>query len=578
MEMEVEEQVNSLWWAAHKRELVNRLYTFQELDIGTDFELKAQPDESSNTDNHSVKVHRLILSIFCSSLTHYKAESYSVNVSKDDLYVLVEFLYTGRLNIHHKQLKNVLKAAQTLGFKVLEDIIAKFVGISDEKPNQNDEQNTSEENFEVKKEPIDEEEEIDNEMSENLAINLDQSIEMVEVKPDINYETNDDRKQDSEVETADDSEPKRVVLVDLGQILSLKNDAEQHSGHSDTSRQDEAKDLDCSETHLKICQPNCECRDCLEHVWNLDDASRTDLGSLGTNPDSKVELNNSEETPKGRTKLRSLTRHQNKVLCDICGIEFTRQTINRHRIVHQSGFECHLCGFTLHKREKLLRHLTQIHVLSSQEAVDVINLKFSSDQKKPNGCKKRTKRSKGCQPKKLLVPMVTYKCEKCNITCRSKSQFVTHKWSHDKVECEICGLEFSINFLEMHRELHKPSNKRQEYLCHLCGFAFKAKVKLEGHLINVHVLTKDEATKIVKNLSFQQTSNLARCTFCTFQGDGRATMQNHVKSCHQQTFYYCRLCPFYTKTVNKLKRHSLTCGQPKSKSNKIKLDKWKTYP
>ena len=134
-----------------------------------------------------------------------------------------------------------------------------------------------------------------------------------------------------------------------------------------------------------------------------------------------------------------------------------------------------------------------------------------------------------------------YVCAECGFAFRSKQEMKGHVLrKHSKVKksipCELCGKIFRhMSNLKSHLNIHKAQSERQ-HRCTECNVTFKSEVSLKNHMI------------------LHDPSRPFKCSKCPLRYKNRDALCSHESS-HDHTQYSCELCDVsYTRKDN-LKRH-----------------------
>ena len=134
-----------------------------------------------------------------------------------------------------------------------------------------------------------------------------------------------------------------------------------------------------------------------------------------------------------------------------------------------------------------------------------------------------------------------YVCAECGFAFRSKQEIKGHvlrKHSNVKksIPCELCGKIFRhMSNLKSHLNIHKAQSERQ-HRCNECNLTFKSELTLKTHMI------------------LHDPSRPFKCSKCPLRYKNKDAWVSHESS-HDNPQYSCELCDVsYTRKDN-LKRH-----------------------
>ncbi|OWF36124.1 Zinc finger protein 208 [Mizuhopecten yessoensis] len=218
--------------------------------------------------------------------------------------------------------------------------------------------------------------------------------------------------------------------------------------------------------------------------------------------------------------------------CDVCGKEFIKQKLKRHKAEHEKKFQCEVCGKYYSGVEGIKLHM-QFH---SRNALAI--KKFA--------------------------------CEVCGKKYLSQEGLKNHKRVHDKsIKCSVCSRCFSFRSdLWKHMKIHNRSESAGK--CELCEKTFKTELVLKKHINSIHSVHPCETcgTKFMgkRVLDFHKLAheheNQSRKFFCDICGDiykSEDSFRTHLEIHKDESKpYVCGICGKSSNTVKGLANHLLT--------------------
>ncbi|XP_062705307.1 zinc finger protein 626-like [Aedes albopictus] len=142
-----------------------------------------------------------------------------------------------------------------------------------------------------------------------------------------------------------------------------------------------------------------------------------------------------------RTHTLAFHSDATRYVCDVCGKEFkTQRQVASHRLAHtqptlEDGARCEICNVWISRKERLRRHITEIHE-SKETECDI--------------CHKTYPNLKAMRKHKSLVHVaLNFECEVCGKRFKKALNLTEHRASAHTGEklysCEFCGMEMNSN-------------------------------------------------------------------------------------------------------------------------------------
>ncbi|GAB6033101.1 hypothetical protein CHUAL_012714 [Chamberlinius hualienensis] len=404
-------------WDAHARKLTSGLWDYFQSNFGTDFEI--------SSSNGTISVHQLILSIFCPISKIATKRRVKLNIDKADLNVLVEFLYCGKVDIPYERMPSVMVAARQLGFTALANMIEKFIVVAAHiKPKPVQKPNTS--NFESTPTKSGSKTKTCSKYTqtmckfkstENESDDVCNTIEQTTVKnvegdnnPQTTFENDNPKKSKKQIYTCNVCDKRfkcRVQYFKHGKEHLNPDELAKCKYCSYTSKSELGlsahvgiKHKDVVKSKIYSCnQCKYVCRKSFYLKMHMENSHGSNVFLCEKCPytcKSRIVLKNhfrvyhSDAKPfmcdkcdyrsKTKTGLKyHEEKHQDKVICDVCGLSLKMSTMRKHKDIHSGKtkrFTCNLCTFGTRDRTNLRVHLKNVHSLSEDEAQKIVLTNF----------------------------------------------------------------------------------------------------------------------------------------------------------------------------------------------------------
>ncbi|CAH1642669.1 unnamed protein product [Spodoptera littoralis] len=155
--------------------------------------------------------------------------------------------------------------------------------------------------------------------------------------------------------------------------------------------------------------------------------------------------------------------------CDICGLDFSRHTLPRHRFVHHDRMKLKLEDFKI---------FTETAYSTAAEIRDKIALYQDNNERvAPAICKETDNISDDVKISEKTADsmqndqeMVYYKCSECNVCFVDAKMCYEHANKHEVldpklyIQCKICEFQFLIDYLKEHMIVHHKDDFRIDKL------------------------------------------------------------------------------------------------------------------
>ena len=538
-------------------ENINISFTdFESVSINTMKELWQDKDFTDVTlatsdGRRQLKAHKIILSsassVFNNILLQHKHQNppliFLHDIHLGMLEKILEFIYTGRCEIHQDDLKLFLSCGTALG-------IHRLVESKDETTN---------------------------------IFKVEMKKTVLESDPHLNTGTIIALEKGADEEHSENMGHLRMNTVDLEQIKTLSSQDKRNeldkSAYEDTNIQMVTVDVAQIKTNgsedKTLSVPNHFSGDLTEGVI--------------------IPCKSCDKTFISRNSLRRhMRRHQKVTLqrakrfcCTICDFKTYRPCQLRDHEDGHAGkvFKCNECDAVAKSRGSLKGHIKTMH-----------GVPFSCTQ-----CEFKSRgRPSMNNHRETMHEANTYKCDQCAFDTKSRISLGQHKakvhsevtkcnicsygskckeslrW-HQKVihegliiKCEICDKTFnSPGILKVHKKAHHNHQKRM-YSCNECEFTTTGqKISLYRHEEQAHG-TKEHMcerchykTKVEHNLKIHiNREHLElyhfQCEQCSYSSKQKTHLDIHTKSKHEGESLMCNFCNYKALQSSNLKRHQST--------------------
>jgi len=248
--------------------------------------------------------------------------------------------------------------------------------------------------------------------------------------------------------------------------------------------------------------------------------------------------------------------HERK--CSVCGKLFSNaENFTDHMNAHLQGekpYSCEYCDFKCARRKNLKKH-TALHIVSETLLLckDCGNLFESQYELKKHRKEYHNQRIMGIKKAKRPQSKIygDYMCEKCGQHFSDQQKYRSHiKYSHvpedEKFQCLHCPHKSITSFsLKMHQALHFPPTLP----CEKCGKLFHTKLYLTRHIKQNHA---DESEKDFQcgqcgkgfvtrdsyegHLSMHAGVKPIQCRYCDMRYQNRSNAIAHEKKVHKDLY------------------------------------------
>ena len=540
-----------------EEENINISFTdFESVSINTMKELWKDEDFTDVTlatsdGKRQLKAHRIVLSSASSVFhkiflqhKHYNPLIFLHGIHLGMMEQILEFIYTGRCEIHQDDLKMFLNCGTALG-------IQRLAGCVESK-----------------------------DKAEN-TFNVETKKTVFESDPHVNTGTILAIEKGVVEDNSENMEHSQMNIVDLEQALGSKDEINELNRCVDEDTNVQIGIVDMT----KIKTTGCE-----------DKTLSVPNHSSGNKPERVITpCKFCDETFISRNSLRMhLRKHQKvtprqrakKFSCTICDYETRRPCqLRDHEDMHGGKvFKCNKCDSLAKSRESLKSHIKTMHGVplscTQCEFKSPFRLSMKNHMEtmhedntyKCDQCVFDTKTQKALRKHKTRVhsEVTRKKCKMCNYS--SKHSLKWHQRSvHEglKLKCDKCDKTVNNpDSLKVHERAHH--RQKVEYSCNECEFTTTGqKVQLFQHAERAHG-TKEHfcekcpyKTKAESNLKIHINREHLKlyhfqCEHCSYSSKQKTHLDIHTKSKHEGESLMCNLCNYKASQSSNLKRHENT--------------------
>ena len=181
--------------------------------------------------------------------------------------------------------------------------------------------------------------------------------------------------------------------------------------------------------------------------------------------------------------------HKNTVVCDVCGLLFSKSGITSHAKTHTVELkECKDCNLKFNTVKEYDTHKYQVHYKKAAQC---------------NVCGTILASKKGVNQHIRSVHMneKNSQCDICGAKFFSPYKLKRHKLIHGEAEfqCSMCERKFKDDLsMRRHQRIHTQD---VSYVCHICNHGFIQSTPYWSHMQKKHSLSKIEAMAIRQQLN-----------------------------------------------------------------------------
>ena len=274
--------------------------------------------------------------------------------------------------------------------------------------------------------------------------------------------------------------------------------------------------------------------------------------------------------------------------CNICDYKTNRGTTMRDHTGWHNGkvFKCNQCNSVAKSERSLKSHKEAMHGVPISCTKCEFKSKFFGAMK---------------NHKETMHEGITYKCDQCAFDTRIKGSLGKHKRHvHSEVirkQCNMCsysskykwslkwhqqavheGLKFKCDLCDKtlntptsitnHKKAHhNQQDQEREYACDECEFTTVKKYSLSRHAEQAHGTKEHNCekcpykTKVENSLRthiHRQHLDNFQCEQCSYSSKQKSHLDIHTKSKHEGESFMCNLCNYKASQSSNLKRHQNT--------------------
>ena len=559
-------------------EKINISFTdFELVSINMMKELRKDKDFTDVTlvtsdGRRQLKAHRIILSsassIFNSIFLQHKHQNpliYLHDIQLGLLEQILEFIYTGRCELHQDDLKMFLDCGTALGIQRL----AECVETKDET------ENTFK--VETKKTVFESDPDVNRgtiialekfvveDNSQNMEHSQMNAVDLEQIKTRVSKENTNELEKVEYIQRGTAQEPQQIKTNGSGdKTLSVPNYSSENKPEGviipcKSCEQTFASRISLRRhmrkhrrvTHRREKRFGCTiCDYKTNRPCQLKDHEDGHAGKV-------FKCNKCDSVAKNRECLKSHIKimHGAPFSCTQC--EFKSQfrvSMNNHReTMHEDNtYKCDQCAFDTRTKLSLKRHKTRVHSTGARKKCKMCN--YSS---------KHTLSLKWHQ--QSVHEGLKFKCDKCDKTFNNPQSLKVHKKAHHNQkleyscnECEFTTISSFKVSLSRHAE---QAHGTKEHMCEKCSYKTKVENDLKIHINREHL----------ELYHFQ-------CEQCSYSSKQKTHLVIHTKSKHEGESLMCNLCNYKASQSSNLKRHQNTKHTQAKGKKAILLPRSSTQP
>ena len=216
----------------------------------------------------------------------------------------------------------------------------------------------------------------------------------------------------------------------------------------------------------------------------------------------------------------------------------------RHKELQEKAV-CEMCKKTFFRKDRLKRHLLNIHGENQNFPCETCGKVFK--------CKKYLNRHYNSQHKeKAVCEKQKLPCETCGKLFACKRYLKTHynfqhKEQQEKAVCLMCEKTF-INNLKLNQHIksvHREVGASGMFQCDFCDTTFGENHKLKKHIDNHHKRVARQVARQVAEI----------CDICQKYFSSNIKLKDHILKIHEGKFIKCDICQKDLSSNRRLKDH-----------------------
>ena len=174
---------------------------------------------------------------------------------------------------------------------------------------------------------------------------------------------------------------------------------------------------------------------------------------------------------------------------------------------------------------------------------------------------------------------ITYECEHCQLTFKSKDGLrdhikIKHTLDCNEYKCEEC--EYVTRGRGANLERHIAAiHRKEKFLCDQCSFKTTVKSELKKHVCRLSCRKRDfkanwkkerklhyrndhtmeEQSELLQHPILSKQQGKLSCSQCSYRTNFGGNLRLHISEKHEDIQRFCQICEYQTKSLSSLKFH-----------------------